>query len=210
MMPSTFTALHRAILEDPASDGPRLALAAWLRHDGMPARADSLGRAVRDRTLRWGPLPGPFSGRAIFHRGLVNGVVLGLDTFLVHGREIFGSHPITYLEFTDRDPEADQFGRGTWGWITGFVATDDVDVDQVLNDHRPAMLPDPLAGVIEGRHAVGPVFSGKVYATKDDAIEALSRAAVRIGRTEAGLPPFVEPPATVSADSDQHFDDGGR
>jgi hypothetical protein len=60
------------------------------------------------------------------------------------------------------------------------------------------MLPDPLADVIEGRDVTGPVFSGKVYTSKEDSLEALSRAAVRIGRKAAGLPPLVEAPTMVT------------
>jgi hypothetical protein len=97
---------------------------------------------------------------------------------------------VTCVEFVNLDPKADLFGPGTWGWITGFTSPDDVDVDLALIDHDSAAIPDLLADAIEGRDATGPAFTGKVYATKDEAIEELSRAAVRVGRETAGLPPL--------------------
>jgi hypothetical protein len=63
------------------------------------------------------------------------------------------------------------------------------------------MLPEPLMDEIEGRDADGPVFTGKVYATHDNAVEALSRAAVRVGREAAGLPPLVAAPVTVETEA---------
>jgi hypothetical protein len=50
------------------------------------------------------------------------------------------------------------------------------------------MLDDPLASEVEGLDAVGvPMFKGKVYLSVEDAIDALSRAAVSVGRAVAGL-----------------------
>jgi hypothetical protein len=76
-----------------------------------------------------------------------------------------------------------------------FTSPDDVDVDVdlALIDHDLAALPDLLADAVEGQEATGPAFTGKVYSTKDEAIEELSRAAVRVGREAAGLSPL---PAT--------------
>jgi hypothetical protein len=55
-----------------------------------------------------------------------------------------------------------------------------------------------LADAVEGRDATGPAFTGKVYATKDEAIEELSRAAVRVGREAAGLPPLVNTSTNIT------------
>jgi uncharacterized protein (TIGR02996 family) len=187
IMPDDFFALHRAILEYPDDDAPRLALVDWYLKHGNKARADSLYRAVVNREFVRGPLSSLFHGRSIYRRGFAETVVLDLDTFLAHEAEIFGNHPITRVEFADLDPVADLLGLGTWGWITGFVSPDDVDVDLIFIDHDHAALPDPFADIIEGPDATGPVFTGKVYSKKEDAIEALSRAAVEIGRRAAGL-----------------------
>jgi uncharacterized protein (TIGR02996 family) len=197
--PLDFAALHRAILEDPDDDAPRLALATWYERNGKRTR----GELFRDAVFNWevmrGPLTGPFDGRAIFRRGLVEAAVLDVETFLEHGSEIFGNHPITHVEFVDLDPGADLFGPGTWGWITGFTSPDNVDVDLVLIDHDLAVLPDLLANAVEGQDATGFVFTGKVYATKDAALEELSRTAVRVGREAAGLPPLVGMWTTITA-----------
>ena len=199
-MSPDFAALYRAILEEPDDDAPRYALAHWYERNGKASRGESLFHAVLNRELRLGPLPGPFEGRAFFRRGFVEAVVLDLDTFLVHGAEIFSDHPITRVEFTDLDPVPDLFGLGTWGWITGFRSTEDIDVDKALIDNNFAMPPDPLTDEIEGQDGAGAMFKGKVYVTKDEALEALSRAAVRIGRAAAGLGPLVNPPVVVQVD----------
>jgi hypothetical protein len=94
--------------------------------------------------------------------------------------------------------EANLFGPGTWGWITGYTLLCDVDVDFADIDHALARLPALLASAIEGQDAAGPVFLGKVYRSPKDADEALSRAAVRVGREAAGLPPLAETPTTVT------------
>jgi uncharacterized protein (TIGR02996 family) len=186
IMPADFFALHRVILEYPDDDAPRFALVDWYLKHGHKTRADSLYRAVVNREFVRGPLSSLFHGRAIFRRGFAEAVILDLDTFISHDAEIFGNHPITRVEFADLDPVADILGLGTWGWITGFVSPDDVD-DLVFIDNDHAALPDPFADIIEGPDATGPVFTGKNYSTKEGAIEALSRAAVEIGRKAAGL-----------------------
>src|SRR5262245_12048172 len=193
-----FVALHRAILDNPGADAPRFDLAEWYCRTGKRARGESLRLAVVNRESMRGPLPGPFAGQAIISRGFVEQVVLDLDTFLVHGAEIFGDHPIVRVEFSDLDPEPDLFGPGTWGWITGFAKLDEVDIDRALVEHALAMLPFPLADLIGDQAAVESAFTGKVYATKDDAVESLSRAAVRVGREEAGLPPLADVPTVVT------------
>jgi uncharacterized protein (TIGR02996 family) len=190
--------LHRAILENPFDDAPRYALADWYERNGQATRGESLFRAVFNRELRLGPLPGPFGGRAIFQRGMVEVVALNLNTFLVYGAQIFSEHPITHVEFLDLDPEVDFFGPGSWGWVTGHESPNNVDVDLAFIDDNVTMLPDQMTDEIEGREVTGPVFTGKVYTSKEDAIEALSRAAVRIGRKAAGLPPLVAAPMTVT------------
>jgi uncharacterized protein (TIGR02996 family) len=197
-MKPDFAALHRSILEDPDDDGPRLSLANWYEQNGKRTRGELLRDAVVNREVMRGPLPGPFDGRAIFRRGLVEAAVLDVETFLEHVSEIFGNHPITHVEFVDLDPGADLFGPGTWGWITGFTSPDDVDVDLALIDHDLAALPDLLADAVEGQDVTGFVFTGKVYATKDAAIEELSRAAIRVGREAAGLPPLVGASITIT------------
>ncbi len=59
------------------------------------------------------------------------------------------------------------------------------------------MIPVELAAEIEGPDARHPIFTGKIYGTKDEALTALSDAAVRIGRAAVGLPPLVGQPVTV-------------
>ena len=198
-LPDEFAVLHRAILENPFDDAPRYALADWYKRNGHATRGESLFRAVFNRELRLGPLPGPFGGRAIFQRGLVEVVALNLNTFLVYGAEIFSDHPITHVEFLDLDPEADLFSLGSWGWVTGQESPNDVDVDLAFIDHNVTMLPDPLADEIEGRDVTGPVFTGKVYGSKQEAVEELSGAAVRVGREAAGLGPLVGMPVVIES-----------
>jgi hypothetical protein len=197
-LPDEFAILNRAILENPFEDAPRYALVDWYKRNGQATRGESLFRAVFNRELRLGPLPGPFGGRAIFQRGLVEAVALNLNTFLVYGAEIFSDHPITHVEFLDLDPEVDLFSPGSWGWVTGQESPNDVDVDLAFIDHNVTRLPDQMADEIEGRDVTGPVFTGKVYTSKEDAPKALSRAAVRIGRKAAGLLPLVETPTMVT------------
>jgi uncharacterized protein (TIGR02996 family) len=196
-MTPDFAALHRAILEEPDDDVPRLALADWYERNGKRTRGELLRDAVVNREVMRGPLPGPFDGRAVFRRGFVEAAILDVETLLTHIAEIFGDHPITHVEFVDLDPESDLFGTGTWGWITGFTSPDDVDVDLALTDHDLAALPDLLADAVEGWDATGPAFTGKVYATKDEAIEDLSRATVRVGREAAGLQPLAGLSTTI-------------
>jgi uncharacterized protein (TIGR02996 family) len=199
--------MHRAILDDPDDDAPRLALADWYERNGKRTRGELLRDAVVYSEVMRGPLPGPFDGRAIFRRGFVEAAVLNVETFLEHGAEIFADHPITHVEFVDLDPVPNWFGLGTFGvatfgWITGKVSANDLlDHCLILDIHERAMLPDLLADAVEGKDATGFVFTGKVYATKDGAIEELSRAAVRVGREAAGLPLLAGTPTTVTTGS---------
>jgi uncharacterized protein (TIGR02996 family) len=198
-MTPDFAALHRAILEDPDDDAPRLALAAWYERNGKRTRGELLRDAVVNREIMRGPLPGPFDGRAIFRRGFVEAAILDVDTFLEHGAEIFGDHPITHVEFVDLEPAVDVFGHGTWMWITGFTFPDYVDIDLALIDHDFTGLPDVLADAVKGLDTAGPVFTGKVYGSKEEAVEELSHAAVRVGRDAAGLRPLVGMPVVIES-----------
>ncbi len=202
MLPPPFDAcghLRRAIVEDPADDAPRLALADWFEQNGRVVWAETIRKEVRNGVVARGPLPGPFQGRAVFRRGFVEIVTIELDPFLVHGAEIFAEQPITQVAFTDLDPEFGIFGFDTWGWITGFIETEDtvIDIDLALMEFRKALLPDPLAGELEGPEVTGDVFKGRKYGSHAAAVEALSQAAVRIGREAAGLSPLVTAPTTI-------------
>jgi uncharacterized protein (TIGR02996 family) len=192
-MTPDFVALHLAVLEGPDDDGPRLTQADWYERNGKVARAELLREDIA-----W-PSSGIYGGRAIFCRGFVEAAILNVDTFLVHGAEIFGDHPITHVEFVDLEPAADVFGPGTWGWITGFTFTDNVDIDLALIDYDFTSLPDTFADAVEGRDAAGPVFTGKVYGSKQEAVEELSGAAVRVGREAAGLGPLVGMPVVIES-----------
>jgi uncharacterized protein (TIGR02996 family) len=188
--PSDYVALHRAILDDPDSDAPRLALAVWYERNGKAVRGQLLRQEVKDRELVRAPLPEALDGRAVYRRGFIDEIILNLDTFMDHVEELFGDHPITRVEFIDLEPVANVFGDGTWGWITGFVNHEDGETDRDLEliQYEPGMVPEPLADALDGPDSTDPAtFTGKVYSRKSEAVEALSRAAVSIGRVAAGL-----------------------
>ena len=91
------------------------------------------------------------------------GIAPAQASALVHTAEIFQYQAFSRVTFLDLDPEEGLFGRGTWGWITGFVGTEEIDIDSALLDHDLALLPDPLASVLEGPDAAGIQFKGKAY-----------------------------------------------
>src|SRR4029079_7253372 len=66
--PSDYVALHRAILDDPDSDAPRLALAVWDERNGKAVRGQLLRQEVKDRELVRAPLPEALDGRAVYRR----------------------------------------------------------------------------------------------------------------------------------------------
>jgi hypothetical protein len=68
-----------------------------------------------------------------------------------------------------------------------------VDIDLALIAHDLAALSYLLADAVEGRDTTGPpFFTGKVYGTKYEAIDELSRAAVRVGQKAVGLSHWSE------------------
>jgi len=117
-------------------------------------------------------------------RGFVAEVRMPAAAFFHAAKGLFSAHPIERVFLTDREPEG--IGYDTfWRW---FMA------DEVISDD-PAVLPGAIWRLF---HDLPPYFTSSVrrmlgweFASRDEALAALSTACVAYGRGLAGLPPFT-------------------
>jgi hypothetical protein len=86
-------------------------------------------------------------------------------------RELFAAHPLTRVVLTDREPT---YGQSGWYWMTG--------------NNRPDETPYRITKHFQKRHK-----GYTRFATRDDALTALSDACCAYGRGLAGLRPLTAP-----------------
>jgi uncharacterized protein (TIGR02996 family) len=222
----TCRALLRAVLEDPADDLPRLALADWWEEEARdPDRAEfvraqielaargcvdvwcekisrenyPVGRRceladgcdalrLRERDLlaarewRWLHAPWRASAAWRWRRGFVEAATLPTADFLRLVPDLFKAQPVTEVTLTDKRPMryATATRGACWRWFEA----------PPLSGHYGAA--DELPGELWRAYAERTQAESKswVHPTEADALAALSRGAVELGRAAAGLGPL--------------------
>jgi uncharacterized protein (TIGR02996 family) len=119
------------------------------------------------------------------HRGFVHTVGLPMDLFIRRAGAIFGSHPITRVDITDREP------RNAFGWTQGRAPPDMAASSYHIPDEIPLWKRGgEMTEMTSGAHVV------KVWTYEPQAIpsksarqvakDALSAACVEYGRQQRG------------------------
>ena len=103
-------------------------------------------------------------------RGFVHAITCTHDDFLRHAEAVFRAHPVTGVTLTDAEP-AEQ-GNGNWVWREWYEDTR--DADELHEDLFTAMC---------GDSALSPWY----FHSREDAISALVRGCVSLGRKRAGV-----------------------
>jgi uncharacterized protein (TIGR02996 family) len=173
--------LYRAILINPADNGPRLIYADWLEEHGDLERAELIRLMVhfpRDRaryrpprsgSVYWPDAPGWITYEV--RRGFVAEIGCPTELFLAHAGDLFARHPITRVQLSVRTVAVR---------LDGTIGEDISAGMPVLLRPWPAVLfPDMPKGAEQS-------FPSVARAQK-----ALSDAAVAFGRRAAGLPPLA-------------------
>jgi uncharacterized protein (TIGR02996 family) len=193
MVNPAYQALLRAVLVAPDDDLPRLILADWLEeHDGAAA-ARVIRRQIDDGSTATQQIPNIQLATVTWRRGLVEAITLPSGVFADRHAEIFAKHPITRVTFPDLVPN-----NGSYGYSWAWMRFDDGIAESMGLTRRGfrEMVPEPLWSLLERDFSqVQPDWTMvKLYRDREDALLALSRAAITVGRKAAGLPPYVWPP----------------
>lgn len=114
-----------------------------------------------------------------WRRGFVGEIAIALRQFEQHAAALFAAAPLEAVRLTCRVPRKHMNQDGMWGWYGGGVGGLGQDQDD---------LPRPLWDCLESYLAEHAKSRFRWYATEALAREALSRAAVRWGRSLANLP----------------------
>ena len=115
-----------------------------------------------------------------FRRGFVARVEMTTDFFLVHARALFSRHPVTEVVLVDREPMPNSGGRSWW------------DLSRVAHHVHPASnVPSAIFSRLTSGESVNQNLS-RNYPAMAATLADLSRACVRHGRAEAGLPQLEE------------------
>lgn len=207
-----YLALLATVCERPEDDAPRLIIADWLEENGEDERANEIRYYVAHPSLTVASPLGLESDIRIQHRGFIHEIRLTCREFMggkcgncndrgevyvfagpeshwdkcdkCHGnktvpgvaRELFERHPITRVVLTDKKPEHTMQHSSAWFIGRLGLANDPPDrIDRLLFDLLP-----PQEGLEMSRH----------YDTESVAIDTLSIACVRYGRSLANLPPL--------------------
>jgi uncharacterized protein (TIGR02996 family) len=191
MAPSpTYAALLRAVLESPDDDLPRLVLADWLEENNNEAEARSLRRDVAEQHAVQIPLPGEVEGIAVRKRGFIENIAVSLTDFLMHHKHLFEVHPITIVWFQYLYPLDFSYTDDGWAWLRQLDGGRLHRNSAELLASVPDLLYLEMDGGLPDSSGVG---REKRYETVAIANDALSRAAVAVGRKAAGLTPYTWP-----------------
>ncbi len=114
----------------------------------------------------------------IFRRGFVAQVTLPTQAFLDHAAALFRAAPITEVTLTDREPDHEE--DNLWRWYTGYESPDAI----------PLVLAKPMMPAILATIGASSLGNEAIFADREDALAALSRACVAYGRRLANLPPL--------------------
>jgi hypothetical protein len=188
---------RRAVLDDPTSDAPRAAYAAWARTAGqegpagefwqeigllcpeLPGEQPAVARLARSARRRG------YTARAHWRGGFVDAVELPAASFLFHAADLFAAHPIAQVRLADK--EARPAGpAGGVAWTPTPAAATARYAFQRLGARRGADRPSDLPPEL---FAAG--LPAAPFDTTARADEALSAACVAHGRRLAGLPPLA-------------------
>jgi uncharacterized protein (TIGR02996 family) len=182
-------ALLRAILEDPADDAPRLVFADWLDEQGRPkiaarirhglgiptevaypfSKGVALANHAPGRIPPWARF---FGGSAFVSRGFVSSVQVDSvrrDPMLAY---LFATQPVTEVRLTDKRPRW-SFWTWTYSWDRQSTAGPGKDPASILPDDWYLKLARS---------------TDRCWPTEGQAVAALSKAIVTIGRRLVGLP----------------------
>jgi uncharacterized protein (TIGR02996 family) len=122
-----------------------------------------------------------------FHCSVCNGT----GTFPGLARTLFGTHPITQVVLTDREPLEFE-GRWLWHNADHRLTSSEYDGDTrpavIFADHLPAVIFDRLTGFAKRNGKVTEMV--KNYPTRESTMQALSLAAVNYARSLHDLPPL--------------------
>jgi hypothetical protein len=102
-------------------------------------------------------------------------------------KELFAAHPITAVVLTDRGPDDTE---GEYQWVGSSFGTDGWRWD-IHRECIPWEVFTLLTGFHRERLESMSLTAGRYYPTAVAAADALSRAAVAVGRELAKLPPLV-------------------
>lgn len=163
---------HRAVvLEGGAAWNPEWAANA-ARFHGLP---DGFRKAV---------IEGAESSYEV-RRGFVTSVRCPLAAWLEHAEAICRAHPVERVEISDREPHQWASGWGYWlrPWGTAEAAVAVRYAHWLPNALRPALSARSISEDSGDECAME-------WDTREEALAALSRAAVNLGRERAGLPPL--------------------
>jgi uncharacterized protein (TIGR02996 family) len=193
-MSPTYDALYRAVLVAPDDDLPRLVLADWLEENGDGGRAAELRVGVADRQSTICALPRyeASGATAVLRRGFVDSIHLYMGTFVRDRAVLFAEYPIvgvTFMQAAPLDNMLDGYGSATgmapWIWLRSLTG----DLYDRFHE-RAAVLPDMLFQELDDAVGFESGEARKNFPSRDAAELALSRAAVKVGRKAAGLPPY--------------------
>jgi uncharacterized protein (TIGR02996 family) len=114
--------------------------------------------------------------RFLFRRGFVAEVRCRLADWLAHGKGIIARQPVEAVVLADREPAQSASG---WWWSS----------PRSVGGHPQSILPEPLFSYLSGVRPNYSVLSPS-YPSREDALSALSTAAVSWARAQADLPPL--------------------
>lgn len=188
-----YRGLLRHVLAAPDDDTPRLILADWLAENGEPKRSKWVRVGVwlhmpiihapgcwnpwdcRHTELNPGRKPG--GPQWVWDRGFLTAADCPTDWFLTYARLLFTTSPVTRVGLDDRSPMADE-EHTTWFWSCATDGTSGTGW-YLPESIFGRMLPDPKCRYVR-EHV-------NYYESERDALDGLSLACVRLGRSSAGL-----------------------
>lgn len=163
------------------------------RERRLTDRATAIWRGWSRRWFGWGTGTDTFGSCLTpnevdprVRRGFVAEVRMPVAAFMAAAKGLFSVHPIETVVLTDREPEGFQEETPWWWFMAGELTIRESD--------DPSVLPDALWRVFHDH----PPYStssirrtlGWEFATRDEAVSALSEACVAYGRGLVGLPPL--------------------
>jgi uncharacterized protein (TIGR02996 family) len=120
---------------------------------------------------------GELEGTFAFRRGFVASVSLTLADLEARGEALFAAHPLEAVTLTCREPwRFGGSGQERGWWREGGPI------------HNQASIPDRIWGIIESPMRPFGAFGAKAFRSPEEAVAALSAAAVRHYRGRLGLP----------------------
>jgi uncharacterized protein (TIGR02996 family) len=152
----------------------RSCLWKWLRDELPPAVWAEFDRWTHEGNVVTSKRDEDLS--LVFRRGFVSEVRCPLSSWLAHGPAIVACQPVEAVVLADREPAQSASG---WWWSS----------PRSVGGHPQSILPEPLFSYLSGVRPNYSVLSPS-YPSREDALSALSTAAVSWARAQADLPPL--------------------